>query len=126
MTKEIEEKIEITQEVFHNIIKMMKSSEEDFFIALESWKQLRPTHRLNVILAKALRPHRREDLTRALDLPTSLNWEFVWDLFNVKSTTNLEKILFTELYNEYVELVMSLNSIAAVPRNIKVEVLWKI
>ena len=125
MIKEIKEKIEITQEIFHNIVQMMKSSnEEDFFIAVESWKNMNPTARLNMLLYKTTPSEKRRDLVSQLDLPSNLTWNEVWDSFNVTSTTDLEKVLFTELYHEYVDQLLSLNTNANI-LSINVELKWK-
>jgi hypothetical protein len=124
MIKEIEKKVEITQEIFHNILKMIKSSnDEDFFIAVESWKNMNPTRRLNMLLYKAALVLER-DVNRELGLPPSMTWSEVWDSFNVTSTTDLEKILFTELYNDYVRRVVALSCSANI-LNINVELKWR-
>ncbi len=127
MIKEIEKKVEITQEIFHNIVRMMKSSnEEDFFIAVESWKNMNPTTRLNMLLYKAVvLDFARRGLVKELNLPQTLTWEEVWDAFNVISTTDLEKVLFNKLYNKYVEQLMTLNTNAKAIRSINVELKWK-
>jgi hypothetical protein len=125
MIKEIKEKIEITQEIFHNIVQMIKSSnDEDFFIAIESWKNMNPTARLNMLLYKTTPSEKRRDLVSQLDLPSNLTWNEVWDSFNVTSTTDLEKVLFTELYHEYVDQLLSLNTNANI-LSINVELKWK-
>lgn len=127
MIKEIEKRVEITQEIFHNIVRMMKSSnEEDFFIAVESWKNMNPTTRLNMLLYKAVvLDFARRGLVKELNLPQTLTWEEVWDAFNVISTTDLEKVLFNKLYNKYVEQLMTLNTNAKAIRSINVELKWK-
>lgn len=128
MIKEIEKKVKITQEIFHNIVKMMKSSnEEDFFIAVESWKNMNPTSRLDMLLYKAVvLDFARRGLVKELNLPQTLTWEEVWEAFNVVSTTDLEKVIFNELYNKYVEQLIALNTNAKAIRSIKVELKWKI
>jgi len=127
MIKEIEKKVKITQEIFHNIVKMMKSSNvEDFFIAVESWKNMNPTSRLDMLLYKAVvLDFARRELVKELNLPQTLTWEEVWEAFNVVSTTDLEKVIFNELYNKYVEQLIALNTNAKAIRGIKVELKWK-
>tara|TARA_B110000008_G_C16901702_1_gene537069 strand:+ start:831 stop:1217 length:387 start_codon:yes stop_codon:yes gene_type:complete len=127
MIKEIEKKVKITQEIFHNIVKMMKSSNvEDFFIAVESWKNMNPTSRLDMLLYKAVvLDFARRELVKELNLPQTLTWEEVWEAFNVVSTTDLEKVIFNELYNKYVEQLIALNTNAKAIRSIKVELKWK-
>jgi hypothetical protein len=127
MIKEIEKKVEITQEIFHNIVQMMKSSnEEDFFIAVESWKNMNPTARLNMLLYKAVvLDFGRRELVKELSLPQTLTWAEAWDAFNVVSTTDLEKVIFKDLYNKYVKQLLSLNTNTKVIRSIKVELKWK-
>ena len=127
MIKEIEKKVEITQEIFHNIVRMMKSSnKEDFFIALESWKNMNPTVRLNMLLYKAVvLDFGKRELVKELSLPQTLTWAEVWDAFNVVSTTDLEKVIFNNLYNKYVEQLVALNTNTKAIRSIKVELKWK-
>ena len=127
MIKEIEKKVEITQEVFYNIVQMMKSSnEEDFFIAVESWKNMNTTSRLDMLLYKTVvLDFARRGLVKELNLPQTLTWEEVWETFNVVSTTDLEKVIFNELYNKYVEQLIALNTNAKAIRSIKIELKWK-
>jgi len=125
MTKEIKEKVKITQDIFHNILKMIESSnEEDFFIAIESWKNMAPTRRLNMLIYKATFGPRGRDIVRELNLPFTITWSEVWDSFNAPSTTKLERLLFTDLYTEHALRVVNLSCNVKINK-INLELQWK-
>jgi len=77
-----------------------------------------------MLLYKAVFSQTSRDVVHELNLPTSTTWSEVWDLFNVTSTTDLEKLLFTELYNDYVRRLVTLSCNAAI-LNLNVELQWK-
>lgn len=59
MTKEIKEKIEITLDVYNNVVNLLKSSdEEDFFIGVKMWCELDPPNLLTSMMRKHTRASR--------------------------------------------------------------------
>jgi hypothetical protein len=141
--EEIKEKIEITEEIFNNVVEMMKSSnEEDFFIALNSWQCLKPSLLLNIFLYKFLDiksrvrfndhmtnntanrirdwVYLREDIynSKGQLLPT------VWDHMNHMHTTELEKSLYERICKETIDCSLELLDIKPIIKSYDIKLNW--
>ena len=89
--KEIKEKVELTEEIFDNILVMMRSSTEDFFIALNTWKNLERTLLADIVLYKYI-TFAKEDIVN--EIPRLAAW-----LDDYNNSEGVPDIQILMLYN---------------------------
>lgn len=74
--EETKEKVKLTEEIFDNILVMMKSSTEDFFVALDAWKNLERSLLADIVLYKLV-TQAQGDIAGAI--PRLQAWVDDWD-----------------------------------------------
>ena len=101
--KEIK-KIEITKEIYQRIKLMMKSKNiEDRMLGIETWKNLKPSKLLCLILMKNFYGDARSQIINELQGYHYIKvepWNDILDRINIKSLPSLEQKLITEAINK--------------------------
>lgn len=122
-TKE-NDKDEITLETFKNIQKMIKSSnEEDFFIATETWKNMKPSNTLSQLLTRVVYLDHRSKLEAELGVKADLTLSDLFQLNNTTGLSDVEKEILSDILNEHIKKMLVYQNIVNV--NFKLEVQWE-
>lgn len=127
MTKEIDEnKVEISLEIFQNIRKMIKSSnEEDFFIAIEMWRYMEPSNLLSKLLVKSTYLETRQKLENALGIASEHTWSVLWTKIDKTTLSDVEKDIITHMLEEHVKNMLSLQGMNNIGAKLNINITWE-
>lgn len=127
MTKEIDEnKVEISLEIFQNIRKMIKSSnEEDFFIAIEMWRYMEPSNLLSKLLVKSTYLETRQKLENALGIASEHTWSVLWTKIDKTTLSDVEKDIITHMLEEHVKNMLSLQGMNNIGVKLNINITWE-
>lgn len=103
MTKEIEEKIEITLDIYNNIVKLIRSSnDEDFFIGLKTWFAMDPPELLTVILKKQCHEIRTRLflITQKEEGKWSINHRLTWSVIMDHLIADKEYVKYRDIVEQ--------------------------
>lgn len=120
------EEIKITKRIFISIRdQLVSEDQEDFTLAMETWKNLNPSIVLNTVMAKYLFPSRRKtfrSLVSTLECDTS--WVMMWEEIKKHDLTKLEKEIIEEDVMSLFKEMMKFFDIEKVITVKKIEMKW--
>lgn len=132
MTKEIEEKIEITLDIYNNIVKLIRSSnDEDFFIGLKTWFAMDPPELLTVILKKQCHEIRTRQflITQKEEEKWSINHRLTWSAIMDHLTAHKEYVKYRDIieqeFTNYVNQKLLNEGIGKNIKPIKLKIKWQ-
>ena len=104
MKKKIkEEKIKITREIYENVKLMIESSNpEDLEIAIESWKNMKPSKLLTLLLVKGLYFDNRVSAEIKLLPEKPRPWDEILERIDWDNITDLERELLTKEFEHII------------------------
>ena len=132
MTKEIEEKIEITLDIYNNIVKLIRSSDdEDFFIGLKTWFAMDPPEMLTVILRKQCHEIRSRLflITQKEEGKWSINHRLTWSVIIDYLIADKEYVKYKDIveqeFTNYVNQKLLNEGIGKNIKPIKLKIKWQ-
>ena len=103
MKKIKKEKIKITREIFENVKLMIESSNpEDLEIAIESWKNMKPSKLLTLLLVKGLYFDNRVNAEIKLLPEKPRPWDEILERIDWDNITDLERELLTKEFEHII------------------------